>query len=235
MSSSMPLTRWSILTDIKSADPEERTRAFGLLVEVYWQPVFRYVCVRWSYAEEEAKDVTQDFFTKVLEKEFFNDYSPSKSRFRTYLRLCLDRFVLNEKKYSSRKKRGGEAVIVSAEEAEAFAVSEDNFDSSFAQEWVRSLFSIAVNGLRKECEEKGKQQQYALFERYDLAEENARQTYEELALEFSISVAKVTNDLFAVRSRFKRILLECLREITSSEEEYRNEARELLGIDVAKL
>ena len=73
----------------------------------------------------------------------------------------------------------------------------------------------------------GKAQHYALLEQYDLAGE--RPTYAELAQRFGIAVTDVTNHLFRVRRELRRIVLEVLRELTASDEEFREEARALLG------
>jgi hypothetical protein len=81
--------------------------------------------------------------------------------------------------------------------------------------------------LRDECASAGKAQHFALLEQYDLGD--ARPSYAELAERFGIAVTDVTNRLFRVRRELRRIVLEVLRELTVSEEEYREEARALLG------
>jgi hypothetical protein len=102
-------------------------------------------------------------------------------------------------------------------------------EDEFRREWVRSLFGRAVERLRAECAHRGRETVFRAFERYDLEEERSSRTYADLALELGISVTHVTNSLALARREFRRILLEDLRAVTSSEEEFQEEARSLLG------
>ena len=97
----------------------------------------------------------------------------------------------------------------------------------FEKEWARGVFTIALRRLEQECASAGKSQHYALLERYDLGDE--RPTYAELARSFGVAVTDVTNRLFRVRRELRRIVLEVLRELTAGEDEFREEARALLG------
>jgi hypothetical protein len=94
----LPATRHSILEAVRSDDATVRRDGYGTMVAVYWKPVYKYLRLKWNLAEEEAKDATQDFFARAIEKRFFDVYDPGKARFRTFLRVCLDRFLANERK-----------------------------------------------------------------------------------------------------------------------------------------
>src|SRR5262249_57887424 len=85
---------------------------YGAMVAVYWKPVYKYIRLKWRIPLDEAQDTTQEFFARAIEKSFFESYDASKARFRTFLRLCLDRFIANERKASARMKRGGGQAIV---------------------------------------------------------------------------------------------------------------------------
>ena len=108
-------------------------------------------------------------------------------------------------------------------------------DEYFHREWVRSLFGLAVEALRRRCAEAGKTVSFALFERYDLDGPDAARgpSYAELAREMGMAETQVTNHLAWARREFRRLVLEALEEATGSEEEFRAEARQLLGIDPA--
>ena len=93
------------------------------------------------------------------------------------------------------------------------------------------MFTLAVEALRKRCEESGRNVHFQLFERYDLRDD-ANVSYASLANEFNLDAATVNNYLAAVRRDFRRVVLEKLREITATDEEFRTEARSLLGVDV---
>ncbi len=109
--------------------------------------------------------------------------------------------------------------------------SADSPDRFFAREWTRSLFELALRSLRENCEAHGKQVHFVLFQRYDLAEEENRVTYAQLAAEFNLSIMNITKYLAAMRRDFRRIVLEKLREITATDREFRSEAHALLGTE----
>lgn len=235
-----PVTRYSMIVAISGDDQKARTRAYEHIVGAYWKPVYKYVRVKWNRSNEDAKDLTQAFFARVMEKEFFANYEPAKSRFRTFLRVCLDGFVANEDKAASRIKRGGDIQMLSLdfEGADGELCRPDMpvagpVDDYFDREWVRHMFGVAVTRLKTHFESTGKAIYFQLFELYHLADEAGKHTltYDQLASKFDISVSNVTNFLASARREFRRIVLEELRNLTATEQEFREEARELLGID----
>lgn len=170
-----PVTRLSAIIGTSSSNPEERTRAFEVLVSAYWMPVYKYVRIKWNEQTEDARDLTQGFFAEAIEKNFFTRFDPSKAKFRTFLRTCLDGFVANEHKAASRIKRGGDATILSldfdgAEEQLRIAArpAANAIDDYFEKEWARSVFSLALESFRVQMAGAGKQTNLRLFERYVL-------------------------------------------------------------------
>ena len=93
-----PETRWSAVVAARSDDPAERRRALDILIGAYWKPVYKYIRIHWNKSADEAQDLTQDFFTRLLEKDFLDRYDPARARLRTYLRVCVDGVVANEAK-----------------------------------------------------------------------------------------------------------------------------------------
>ncbi|HTN89756.1 MAG TPA: ECF-type sigma factor [Sorangium sp.] len=232
-----PTTHRSAVVAVGSDDPAERARSFEVLVRAYWKPVYKHLRVRWRLPDERAADLTQGFFARALEQRTFSAYDPSRALFRTYMKMCLDRFVMKEAESSGRQKRGGQAVTLSLDftsaerEIGALAVpAPDSLDTYFDREWTRHLVGMAVDALRERCEQGGKQLTFRVFERYVLDDGPAeRPTYAELAAELGIKVTDVTNYLAFARREFRRLLLEKLREITGSEAEFEAESRALLG------
>lgn len=235
-----PLTRWSAIVAVRSENAEERQRSFAVLIAAYWKPVYKYLRLKWRKSNEDAKDLTQGFFTQALEKGYFQSYDPAKARFRTFLRTCLDGYVANVNKAEQRLKRGGHAQMLSLDfesaegELQHVAIADtENVEDYFDKEWLRSLFTLALENLYAECAAKNRRTHFQLFERYDLDEPASRVTYEQLAADFGISVSNVTNYLAFVRREFRRILLEKLRELTATEEEFQQEARAVLGVELS--
>jgi RNA polymerase sigma factor (sigma-70 family) len=232
--SRFPTTQYSAILSLRSTEPLERNRAFEKIIKSYWKPVYKYIRIKWNKSNEDAKDLTQQFFSTAIEKDYFQRYDSTKARFRTFLRTCLDGFLANEEKASRRLKRGGEQKMLSLDyesaEGELKQVeipTPESMEEYFEKEWIRSFFASALDTLRLECEAKKKNLHFQLFEEYYLDETS----YDQLATRFHLSVTNVTNYLAFSRREFRRIILEKLRENTSTEEEFRSEARSLLGID----
>ncbi len=233
-----PLTRWSAILATRSADAAERRRSFEVLIAAYWKPVYKYLRLKWNKSNEDAKDLTQGFFAQALEKNYFQNYDPAKARFRTFLRTCLEGYVANAEKAAQRQKRGGgkQFVALDFENAEGELqhveiADHENIEAYFEKEWLRSLFSLALENLRTECEARNRRVHFQIFERYDLDESEAqRSTYDQLAAEFGLSASNVTNYLALMRREFRRLLLEKLRELTATEEEFQQEAQAVLGV-----
>jgi RNA polymerase sigma factor (sigma-70 family) len=237
-----PPTRRSVIEAARSIDSEERERALEALCAAYWKPVYKYIRLRWNRPADAAQDLTQGFFMELLERELLDRFDPKKSRLRTYLRLCVDSFVMNEDKAGRRLKRGGNVLHVAldfpgAEEELGAAVmdpaaipSPESLEEFFEKEWVRSLFALAVEELRELCLAKERERTFLLFEAYDL-DGNEKISYEQLAQEYGIPLTDVTNALAWARREFRRIALERLREICGSEEEFQRETRAAFGWD----
>jgi RNA polymerase sigma factor (sigma-70 family) len=231
-----PVTRCSVIFSANSPEPEQRRQAYETLVSAYWKPVYKYLRLKWLSSNEDAKDLTQAFFTTAFEKDFFMSYDPAKAKFRTFLRTCVDRFVANQLKSAGRLKRGGGQNLLSLDfdgaEGEILRQADRaNPDQLFDQEWVRSVFGLAVEELRRQCEERGKGVHFILFERYDLSGPDAstRLTYAQLGAEFGLTATQVTNDLAYARGQFRKLLIDQIRATTGSEEEFQMETERLLG------
>jgi DNA-directed RNA polymerase specialized sigma24 family protein len=142
---SFPATRWSLIAAARSAEPETRQRALEILVAAYWKPVYKYVRLRWDKDNEQAQDVTQDFFLRILEKEFLARYDPQRARLRTFLRVCVDHLIANEDKAARRLKRGGElqflALDFESAEGELQQIELPSPDSSRRHHPGRALFT----------------------------------------------------------------------------------------------
>lgn len=220
-----PETRESAILGTRSVDAARRNLSYEAIVSAYWKPVYRYIRVKWRIPNEDAKDLTQSFFTQVIDKNFVAAYEPAKASFRTYLRTCLDRFLANQHKHEGRLKRC--APMVQLDEEIALEGSEQNLDDYFQQEWTRAMFARAVETLRERLTERGKEVYFEVFNQYDLAE--CRPTYDELAAALNLTPVNVTNYLAGARREFRAIVFDELRAITSDERDLQREALALLG------
>jgi RNA polymerase sigma factor (sigma-70 family) len=213
-----PVTNHSAVVAARSDDEIIRRRAFDTILNSYWKPVYKYVRLKWQASNEDAKDLTQGFFANAFEKNHFASYDAAKASFQTFLRTCLDGFVANERKAGQRLKRGGDMDHYQLD----FAAAEDELaahatastltpEEFFHREWVRSMFTMAVEAFRERCIESGRLVHFQIFERYDLNDDNV--SYASLANEFGLDVSTVNNYLAAARRDFRRIVLEKMRDV----------------------
>jgi RNA polymerase sigma factor (sigma-70 family) len=230
-----PSTRQSVLAAASAGAPGIRREALAAVIEAYWKPLYKYIRLQWRKSNEEAKDLTQAFFTLLLERDLIQRYDSSRAAFRTYLRTCVDSFVSHRAEADSRLKRGGEYRIVpldfdaaECELAAGAAQPQLSMEELFHREWQRHLFSLAIEDLRLHCDAVGKRTQFQLFEKYDLSD-SPRPTYQQLAHDHGVPATTVTNYLAWARKELRRLLLERLAAITSGDSEFRREARALLG------
>lgn len=221
----------------RSVDPDERRVAFDRVVRAYWKPVYAYLRLRAGATPEDAEDLTQGFFARAFEKRFFDSYDPARSRFRTFVRACLDGYAANSRAAARRLKRGGGATLLSLDFAGAERELPDppaetvDADALFHREWVRAVCAEAVDSVRRQCRASGREMALALFERCDLADlaERDRPSYATLAAEFGVPQTQVTNLLAAARRLFRAAMVDTLRARTASDAEFEEEARRLFG------
>jgi RNA polymerase sigma factor (sigma-70 family) len=228
-----PSTRLSLLETASAANPLSRG-ALDQVAALYWKPVYKYVRLKWRKTNEDAKDLTQAFFTSALEREFFGRFDPQQASFRTYLRMAVDRFAANAHAAAQRQKRGGGAPLTSLDSTRDSTIEvespTESPEDAFHREWQRQLFSLAIDDLRAHSEQTAKQIQFKIFEEYDLAADS-RPSYADLADRYNIASTTVTNHLAWARRTLRVFVTARLRAVTSGDRELRSEIRSAFGKD----
>lgn len=217
------------------ADVPKRTRALERVATYYYAPVYRYLRVKHQRGHDDARDLAQDFFLSALERGTFASYDPRRARFRTFVRTCIDRLVIDNVRAAGAKKRGGDRLRLdvdwdAVDPAVPEGAGEVGFEDYFEREWTKRFFDLVVEALRARCANSGKLEHFALFEAYALEAPEIRPSYVDLASRHGIKVTDVTNRLSYMRGQFRRIALAMLREVTASDEEFRDEAKRMLGV-----
>ena len=200
--------------------------AMNALMEIYWHPCYWYVRVRFQRPHEKAEDLVQGFFAALLEQELLSRYDASRGAFRSYLRTCLDHFVSNDHRSEAREKRGGgKNVPLDTHDQASKAGTPEQI---FYREWQRTMFTLAVEDLRRLCIETKREMRFRIFEDYDLAEQS-RPGYDKLAGKYGVAVTTVTNNLAWARRELRRLLEQRVATVTPGESERRREVRLLLS------
>ncbi len=229
-----PTTHPSALLGLHSADPQVRARSLDRLAHLYWRPVYKHLRLKWHKSPDEAQELTQDFFLRAIDAGTFRAYEPERALFRTFVRVVLDRFVIDRARQAQTRKRspGTLAAHLDVETLEGELEHDEasDPDAAFEREWMRSLVAISLESLRASCLQKGKEEHFRVFEQWYQGRDRA--SYADIAATLGLSVFDVMNRLKYARREFRAVVLEVLREHTSSPQELRAEARAVLGIEI---
>jgi RNA polymerase sigma factor (sigma-70 family) len=213
-----PSTRVSL---IEAAGSGLSDAAMDQVIALYWKPVYRFVRLKFQKSNEDAKDLTQGFFTSALQRNFFTRFDPAKASFRTYVRMAVERYAANQHAAENRQKRGGAVEFESVEDQK---IATESPELEFDREWRRQLFSLALDDLRAHCQQSGKQVQFSIFEDYDLTDGD-RLSYSALAVKYAIPESAVNNHLAWARRTLRAFISERLRGTTSGARELHEEMR----------
>jgi DNA-directed RNA polymerase specialized sigma24 family protein len=226
-----PDTRESLVEALANNDSRARDRAFDIVIRAYRAPVIALLARKWSLTTEDAEDLAHEFFARALEKEWFLRYRSERGQFRAFLRSCLNAFASDENDRLRRKKRGGGAMHESLDGNALVPATEPALDALFEQEWIRSVLQLSLEALKADAEAARRPKAYEIFAQYDVVDldPDARPTYAQLAARWNVPITQVTNYLSWSRKRFRQHVLDTVRSLTGSDQEYRDELRTLLG------
>jgi len=214
-------TLWTVVLRAKDHSRD----ALEELIKIYWKPVYVYIR-RWGYASEESKDLSQGFFSELLERDFLRGVSPDKGRFRTFLLTVLKRYLINESERKRAQKRGGGKAVLSLDYSRAehdftiMPTSDETPERSFNRQWALEAMSRALGSLAKEMEP-------ATFEaiKPHLAGGPA---YDATAKKLGITVTRLNNLIHRTRKRYRDLLRAQVAGSVSDPGEADEEVRNLL-------
>lgn len=226
--------RWRRVLAAGQAQTTESREALTRLCEVYWYPLYAYVR-RWGYNADQARDLTQEFFGRLLEAQAIGDADPSRGRFRSFLLASLKHFLANERDRSSALKRGGKTTLVALEQESAEGMyrqeppDPETPDAIFQRRWALTLLERTLTRLRDECDESGKSTLFARLERY-LTGEQETVPYAGLVGELGMTEGAVKTAVQRLRRRFGTLLRDEIGDTVCDPQEVDDEIRELFRI-----
>ena len=192
------------------------------LCQRYWHPIYSYVR-RQGYAADEAADLTQGFFTRLLEKEYLRQVDRDRGRFRSFLLAACRHFLSNERDRVRALKRGGGQTILSidAASAEARCRLEPCHDltpeKEYMRRWTLVLIQDVLDSLRSEMAARGKARHFECLKGF-LAGEAPPGAYERAARELGSSEGAIRVSVHRLRRRFrKRLRAEIARTVEDPE------------------
>jgi RNA polymerase sigma factor (sigma-70 family) len=203
-------THWSLVVAAKP-DEASRTRARKALEELcraYWYPLYAFVRYR-GHSSDDAQDLTQSFFVRIIEAGGFSSADPQRGRFRSYILGAMKHFLANEWHRAHAQKRGGGARLIeldaldrSARYALEPARSTDP-DAGFDREWARESIARAMEKLRAESESRGKSELFEALKGSLTGDEPARK---ETAARLGMTEGAVKVAVHRLRQRYRVFL-----------------------------
>ena len=148
-------TRWTVVLKAGRRDVPEAEAALEELCRTYWYPLYAYVR-RHGHAREEAEDLTQEFFARLLKKNYLEGLRKDQGKFRAFLLAALKHFLANEWDRANRKKRGGDVTLLSLdwEDAETrYGIEPADTlspDKLYDRLWAVTLLERVIGRLREE-------------------------------------------------------------------------------------
>lgn len=142
-------THWSVVLAANEADLPHAVEALEKLCRTYWYPIYAYVR-RAGCRSEDAQDLTQGFFARLLQRKDINTVEPHKGKFRTFLLVALNHFLVDEARRAKSEKRGGGKALLSLDDEQAEdrylleAASELTQEKAFDQRWAVAVLDRAA-------------------------------------------------------------------------------------------
>jgi RNA polymerase sigma-70 factor (ECF subfamily) len=222
-------THWSVIVAAQQRGTAEAEAALEKLCRTYWRPVFAFVR-RSSPNEHVAQDLTQGFFERFLEKEYFHDADQLRGRFRSFLLACVKNFLANERDKQRTQRRGGSAISVSIDQwlresgAELASNPALTPDRSYERQWAHSVLENVRSKLRLEFVESGRTDVFDALHVY-LAGERDEARYDLVAEQMRMSVDAVKKNVERMRRRFGHLLREEIAQTVQHPSEIEDELR----------
>ena len=234
MGAKVATTQWSQVLAARDGSDTEARAALEMLCQTYWQPLYAYIRHQGSDPEE-ARDLTQAFFTELLDKDFLAEVDPSKGRFRSFLLAALRHFLSHERDRARALKRGGGTPTLSLDVAageESYVIEpaeEMTPEDVFERRWAMTVLDRAVGRLRTESAELGSQDQFDSIKQY-LTSAETPVPYRETAAALGTSESAVKSTVHRLRRRLGQCLRAEIAETVVDPEEVDDELRHLLAV-----
>ena len=227
-------TNWSLVLAARDEPSAAGREALEALCERYWYPL--YACVRGSgHDADAARDLTQDFFARLLERDFLEGVSPEAGRFRSFLLASLKHFLSHERDKRRALKRGGTSIHVSLDDGTA----EDRFarepadhltpEQVFERRWALTVLDHALEKLKLEHAARGEHHRFERLREF-LTGQEPHPSYRDIAGELGVTEEAVKAAVHRLRRRLGVVLREEIADTVARPEEIDDEVRYLLRI-----
>jgi RNA polymerase sigma-70 factor (ECF subfamily) len=227
-------THWSVVLTAGRTDTARAQAALERLCQTYWYPLYAYVRRR-GHSPEDAQDLTQEFFARLLEHNWIGRADQQRGRFRSYLLSAMNHFLSDEWDKARAQKRGGNVVHVPLE----FDVAETRYrhepvetitpEQNFERRWALTLLDEVLRRLRSEYEQDGRSELFAALHPCLVGDRNS-QPYAELAVKLGITEGTVKSAVHRLRQRYRQLLRDEIAHTVAAPGEVDEELRHLFTV-----
>jgi RNA polymerase sigma-70 factor (ECF subfamily) len=227
-------THWSVVLAAKDGEGSGATDALEKLCRTYWPPVYAFLC-REGYESTEAKDLTQEFFLRLIERDYLKHLRHQRGKFRSFILTLLKHFLQEQRGKARAQKRGGGITFVSLDDiAEGMGylrepVDDCSPDQVFERRWAQTVFQVAVDRLRKEYAQSGKGALFGLLKDFQPREPGAL-SYAQIAALLGTTESAIKSAVQRLRQRQRELLREEIARTVTSPEEVEEEIRHLRDV-----
>jgi len=227
-------THWSVVLEAGKSVSPQSSEALEKLCQTYWQPLYVFIR-RKGYPEEDAQDLTQEFFARLLERRDFETVHPYKGKFRTFLLAAMTHFLANERDRARAVKRGAGQKLISLSEIkpEQFRalepVSDVSPDKLFDLRWAMTVLERALARLRIDSTEQGKSSEFDQLKKF-LSEEPGEGEYSAVAQRLGMPSSSVAVAVYRLRARYRELVRSEVAQTLSNPLELEEEMRHLYAV-----
>lgn len=213
-------TRWTVVMAARDKASPESAVALQALCTGYWPPLYAFVR-RLGNSPQDAEDLTQEFFTRLLQKDWLDAVDRDRGRFRTFLIMAVKRFLANEWDKSRAARRGGGQMLVplDAQLAEECYLADSgsalSADHLYERRWALTLLEQAMARLRTEYESDGRGEDFARLKVY-LTAGRGEIPYEKIAHEIGASEGAARVAVHRLRKRFREVFRAAVADTVSN-------------------
>ena len=234
--SQFPATRWSLVVAAGDPHRKEARSALVSLCESYWYPLYAYLRRR-GYSSDQAQDLTQEFFVRVIEGRYLDRAEPEKGRFRAFLLTSLKFFVADEDDRRRARKRGGGMVVPlefsSGEERYQREPAHDETpERIYERRWALSVLDRVVEKLRNEFVQHGRPDHFERLKVFLLGQSDA--PYAALAQELNTSEGALKVAIHRLRKRYRELFRQEIADTVANPADVESELRFLAAALTAK-
>jgi RNA polymerase sigma factor (sigma-70 family) len=215
----------------RNGEAPQAGEALEQLCRTYWPPLYAFIR-REGHEEAEAKDLTQEFFLKLIERDYLQHLKHQRGRFRSFMLTLLKNFLSEQRGRVNAQKRGGGKIFVpfeqNGEEGAYLNEPVDNLspDQVFERRWAQAVFQKALNRLRDEYATNGRSLFFDLLKDFQPREPGAP-SYAEIGERFGMTEAAVKSAVRRMRQRHREILRAEIAQTVTSPGEVDEEIRHL--------